>query len=143
MNKKELMTKNIKNINSSFSTNDNTFFRIKKNDLSNEFILYIIQKINKNINQFVFYKIKGEKNIDDINIFFSIIKKIINIYNTLLKDDNKKKEYVDILKYINTNLSQNIENYNKNNYISFIPKNNENNLINTQLFPNNEDMLTL
>ena len=141
MNKKELMTKNIKNINSSFSTNDNTFFRIKKNDLSNEFILYIIQKINKNINQFVFYKIKGEKNINDINIFFSIIKKIINIYNTLLKDDIKKKEYVDILKYINTNLSQNIENYNKNNYISFIPKNNENNLINTQLFPNNKDML--
>ena len=91
MNKKELMTKNIKNKNSSFSTNDNTFFRIKKNDLSNEFILYIIQKINKNINQFVFYKIKGEKNIDDINIFFSIIKNIINIYNTLLKDDNKKK----------------------------------------------------
>jgi hypothetical protein len=144
------MTKNIKNINSSFSTNDNTFFRIKKNDLSmekdyynkiNEFILYIAQKINKSINQFVFYKIKGEKNINDINIFFSIIKKIINIYNTLSKDDIKKKEYVDILKYINTNLSQNIENYNKNNYISFIPKNNENNLINTQLFPNNKDML--
>ena len=58
-----------------------------------------------------------------------------------MKDDIKKKEYVDILKYINTNLSQNVENYNKNNYISFIPKNNENNLINTQLFPNNEDML--
>ena len=77
----------------------------------------IIQKISKNINQFVFYTIKKEKKNKNKNIFFIIIKKIINIYNSISKNKNKNK-YNEFLKLINDNLSKNINDFNKYTVIS-------------------------
>ena len=96
----------------------------------------IIQKISKNINQYVFYKIKNEK--IDKNIFFSTIKRLINIYSNLLKN---KFSNNDIIKFIKDNLSKNIYDLNKYNYLSFIPKKEEYNLISTQLFLYNDKEL--
>ena len=106
-----------------------------------EFILCLSQKINKNINQFVFYKIKYGKefNIDE-NVFFKIIKRIINIYNNLSLNENQD-EFFDILEFLKLNLAKNIDDYNKYKYISFIDKNSENNLINNQLCDINDYLL--
>ena len=109
----------------------------------NEFILYIIQRINKNVNQFVFYVIKYGKNFkDSLNIFYKNIKRIINIYNSLYKNQNENDKYFEILKFIYNNLSKNINDYNKYKYISYIEKNNEINLINTQILSNDEQLRT-
>ena len=106
---------------------------IKYNDLC-ELIQMIIQKITKNINQYIFYKIKNNGNdAKNINIFFSIIKRLIYIYNNL-SNNKKNNNNNEIIKFINDNLSKNIYNLNKYNYLSFIPKKEENNLIITQLF---------
>ena len=124
-------------------SNDNNI--IIQNDYINklkECILSVIQKINKNVNQFVFYRIKYGKNFKyENNMYFSIIKRIINIYNNLLRNKNKKKEFFELIKFINSNLTKNIEEYNKYNFISFIPKKEEDNLINKQLFPNNDHLI--
>jgi hypothetical protein len=102
----------------------------------------IEQKISKNINQFVFYKIKDNKGeIKSKNIFFSIIKRIINIYNKISNIKEEMNLNNDFIKFINDNLSKNIYDFNKFNYLSFIPKNEENNLIETQLFPKNDKQL--
>jgi hypothetical protein len=127
---------------------------LKKNTINNnnlcELIQMIIQKITKNINQYIFYKIKikNEKNQEkgkeneyeakNKNIFFSIIKRLIYIYNNLSNNKKNNNNNNDILKFINENLSKNIYNLNKYNYISFIPKKEENNLIITQLFLYND-----
>ena len=108
----------------------------------NDFILYLNQVIIKNVEQFIFYKIKnnGKCNYKKI-IFFSLIKRIINIYNNLLNNEYNNIELFYIIKLINTNLSKNIEYFNKYNYISFIPKKAEDNLINTQIFPDDNYLL--
>lgn len=58
-----------------------------------------------------------------------------------MRNKNKKKEFFELIKFINSNLTKNIEEYNKYNFISFIPKKEEDNLINKQLFPNNEHLI--
>ena len=148
---------NMLELKKSCSSNDNTSQRSKKSDenkLTNldgqnttrsilkktnnilDLTQMIIQKISKNINQYVFYKIKNEKK--DKNIFFSIIKRLINIYNNLLKN---KFSNNNIIKFIKDNLSKNIYDLNKYNYLSFIPKKEEYNLISTQLFLYNDKEL--
>ena len=108
----------------------------------NEFILTMIQKINKNVNQFIFYRIKYGKNYKyEKSIYFSIIKRIIYIYNNLLQNKNEHHEFLEQIKFINSNLSKNIVEYNKYNFISFIPKKEENDLINTQIFTNDDEHL--
>lgn len=108
-----------------------------------DLIQMIEQKISKNINQFVFYKIKNNKDgINNKNIFFSIIKRIINIYNKISNNKEETKTNNDFIKFINDNLSKNIDDFNKFNYLSFIPKNEENNLIETQLFLKDDKQLS-
>jgi hypothetical protein len=107
-----------------------------------ELIQMIEQRISKNINQFVFYKIKNNKDeIKNKNIFFSIIKRIINIYNKISNSKEEMNINNDFIKFINDNLSKNIYDFNKFNYLSFIPKNEENNLIETQLFLKDDKQL--
>jgi len=107
-----------------------------------DLIQMIEQKISKNVNQYVFYKIKNNKNeIKNKNIFFSIIKRIINIYNKISNSKEEMNSNNNFLKFINDNLSKNIYDFNKFNYLSFIPKNEENNLIETQLFLKNDKQL--
>ena len=116
---------------------------IKNNDNINlnDFVQLTLQKINKNVNQFVFYIIKYGKNfICDKIFFFDCIKRIINIYNNLSKNLNKN-EYQEIIEFIKSNLLHNIINYNNYNFISFINKRNETNLINTQFFLNDNSKL--
>ena len=60
--------------------------------------------------------------------------------NNLYKNQNENDEYLEILKFIYNNLSKNIEDYNKYKYISYIQKNWENNLINTQILSNDEQL---
>ena len=128
-------------INTCLKNKHNNFMQKEHLNKLNEFILYIIQRINKNINQFVFYAIKYRKNLNnDHNIFYENIKRIINIYNNLYKNQNENDEYFEILKFIYNNLSKNIEDYNKYKYISYIQKNWENNLINTQILSNDEQL---
>ena len=140
--------KSNENKNQNVINKDNSTGDIFKNNINNkqqlcDLIQMIIQKISKNINQFVFYTIKKEKKNKNKNIFFFIIKKIINIYNNISKNKNKN-DYNEFLKLINDNLSKNINDLNKYNYISFIPKKEENNLINTQLYQSkNKDKLLL
>ena len=60
-----------------------------------------------------------------------------------MKKENEKDDFNEILKFINNNLSKNIENYNRYKYISFIPNDNENNLVNTQLVSNDKQLRKL
>ena len=139
---KRSLTEDQSEINTYLKNNNNIMQKDYLNKLS-EFILFLLQKINKNINQFVFYKIKYGKIWNNTNIFFDNIKRIINIYNNLLKKENEKDDFNEILKFINNNLSKNIENYNRYKYISFIPNDNENNLVNTQLVSNDKQLRKL
>ena len=108
----------------------------------NEFILYLKQKIIKNVEQFIFYLIKNDEKFKcEKNIFYTLIKRIINIYNNLLKNNNNNIELFDVIKLINSNLLKNIEYFNKYNYISFIQKKAEDNLINIQLFSNDDYLI--
>ena len=145
----------------SFSSNDNTSQRSKRDQKNysmheekeniidiinkqklNEFIQLLIQKISKNINQYIFYKIKNRKNNggNDENVFFSIIKRIIKIYNNISK--SKNNEFNEFNELIKNNLEKNINNLNKNNFISYIPEQEENNLKNIQLFLYNDKLLS-
>ena len=128
------------NINEIKHSND-----LNKNSINNkrqisDLIQNIIQKISKNINQYMFYKIKNAKMNKNENIFFLIIKRIINIYNTISKNKNKN-EYNEFLKLISGNLSKNINELKKYNFLLFIPKKEEDNLIKTQLFISNDKIL--
>ena len=151
-----------RNMNESFSTGENTTLKSKisnkcttfdeqkevnlnQKDINikqkyymnqlKEFILILTQKICKNVNQFVFYIFKfGKRFKCDKNIFFCLIKRIINIYNILIQNKNNDNIYFDLIEFIHTNLSKNIEDYKKFNYISYIPENSENNLKYTEQF---------
>ena len=64
---------NIKNI-------DKKIYQKDYNNNWNEFVLYLKQKIIKNIEQFIFYIIKNDKKFNyEKNIFYFLIKRIINI----------------------------------------------------------------
>ena len=167
--KKEYNTRNLINNNcsintmelKSYSSNDNTSQKSKRSNqirnINEEnsisilnkrsvkykeklyiFIQIIAQKILKNINQYVFFKIKKSQNDIEENIFFSIIKRIIFLYNSRIK---YKNNFNNVFKFIKENLSKNINNLNKYNYILFIPEKQEDNLIQNQFFQNNDNDL--
>ena len=92
--------------NLNIKSNNNKIYQ--KNYINwNDFILYLNQVIIKNVEQFIFYKIKnnGKCNYKKI-IFFSLIKRIINIYNNLLNNEYNNIELFYLIKLINTNLSK-------------------------------------
>ena len=130
---------NMNGLNPSNDLNKNSIKNNNKQQIS-DLIQMIIQKVSKNINQYVFYKIKNAKMNKNENIFFLILKKIINIYNSIAKNKNKN-EYNEFLKLISENLSKNINHLKKHNFLLFIPKKEEDNLINTQLFVDNDKLL--
>ena len=100
------------------------------------FIQIIIQRIQKNINKYVFNKIFKRKN--NIN-FYSIIKKHIKIYNEIMKDKNNNYYKNDLIKLIRNNIyNKYLYNDNNRNKILYISDKQENNLIKTNLFINND-----
>ena len=119
------------------------------------FIKILSQRINKRINQFIFQIIFKNKKNSEINynnnneiIFYNILKRHIkfNLY---------KKEKNEIQRLLIENIPKCFKSYNniqidQNNYnnicninisIPYINKNQENNLLNTELFLNNDGNL--
>ena len=98
------------------------------------FIKILVQRIKKNINEFIYIKlfdIKNENNNAYSNFFKTIWRHIkINI--------NQKNEICLLLK---KNIPKFFKNIFSQNYIPYINNSQENNLVNTQLFLNNTDGL--
>ena len=126
------------------------FFKLKDKIYKSkqcDMIKILIQRINKKINQYVFYKIKTNNNINinlslyyklkKENFFFSTIKRHLNIN----KIDNNWKENNEIIYLLKKNLPDYFKNYPKRNYIPYINKNQEKNLINNQLYLFNDEKL--
>ena len=95
------------------------------------FLKLFIQKINKSVNQYIYYHIWKNKKEEEI-FFFKTLKRHIK-YNIDCDDNNEIKTLL-------------IENLPKcfhyfNNSIPYINQIQENNLINTQLFINNNNIL--
>ena len=105
------------------------------------FIKILSQRINKSINQYVFYIIYNNKenNINDINkkiFFFEAIER--NLKVNLNMDENNINEIAILLR---TNIPKYfMEKYNRN-YLPFINSFQEKNLLNTQLFLYNNEKL--
>ena len=105
------------------------------------FIKILSQRINKNINQYVFYIIYNNKenNINDINnkiFFFEAIER--NLKVNLNMDENNINEIAILLR---TNIPKYfMEKYNRN-FLPFINSFQEKNLLNTQLFLYNNEKL--
>ena len=104
------------------------------------FIRVLFQRIIKSINQFTFFKIirknsnNNNRNYGKNTIFFTILERLISF--------NKSSFPKDIISLINSNIPICI-NKKKNNstFIPYIKKENEQNLINIQLFPGNDKSL--
>ena len=96
----------------------------------------LFQRIIKSINQFTFLQIirKYSKNnctyYGKKSIFFNILKRIIS-----LNQDSIPK---DIISLININIPIYINKNNNSSFIPYIKKENEQNLTNTQLFPDDD-----
>ena len=105
------------------------------------FIKILSQRINKSINQYVFYIIYNNKenNINDINnkiFFFEAIERHLKV--NLNMDENNINEIAILLR---TNIPKYfMEKYNRN-YLPFINSFQEKNLLNTQLFLYNNEKL--
>ena len=105
------------------------------------FIKILSQRINKSINQYVFYIIYNNKenNINDTNnkiFFFEAIERNLKI--NLNMDENNINEIAILLR---TNIPKYfMEKYNRN-YLPFINPFQEKNLLNTQLFLYNNEKL--
>ena len=135
-----------------------------------DLIKMINQRIKKNINQFAFEKIKvndnrknnnpsneyinndyknnnddenislssnSEKEPIKVNFFFKTIKRHLQIN----KKDNNLEENNEINNLLKNNIPECFENYRKKNYISYINKEKEENLVNNQLYLFNDDKL--
>ena len=118
---------------------ENIIKEIDKQKLK-DFIQILVQKITKNINQYTFYKLKKIRNITEENIFFSTIKRIINIYDSI--SNSKDDEFKEFNELIKNNLLIIIQNFGNYNFISYIPEKEENNLKNMQLFLYNDKLLS-
>ena len=109
------------------------------------FLKMLTQRIKKIINQYTYEKIKlndtkliQNKNIDNTNnnieedyiFFFNVIKRHIKINEI----DNKLNSDNEVIKLLKDSLPDYFENYPKMNYIPYIKKNNEKNLIFQQIF---------
>jgi len=107
------------------------------------FIKILSQRINKSINQYVFYIIYNNKkennNINDINnkiFFFEAIERHLKV--NLNMDENNINEIAILLR---TNIPKYfMEKYNRN-YLPFINSFQEKNLLNTQIFLYNNEKL--
>ena len=101
------------------------------------FIKLFSQKINKNINQYVYFSIFNKKKEKNEIVFFSSLKRHI-LYNIKMNNNNQIKNLLI------ENIPKSFRCYNEYESIIFIPYINsfqENNLINTQLFIDNNDNL--
>ena len=92
-----------------------------------------LQKIFKINKQFVFGKIKGKGFEKHNNFFFDIIRTYLNNKDLYINDDN------DVSKLLTETLQFYISIYEKYNFIPYIKENDENKLINTQLFRYDEN----
>ena len=96
------------------------------------------QRIIKNIQQFCFFIIKGEGFIIKQNIFFNILKTYIkntNLYINFNNDISKLLQKSNIEYYSNI--------YKNHKYIPYLRPTDEKNLINTQLFNQDNDFNNL
>ena len=89
-----------------------------------------IQKVNK---QFVFHKMKGEGFTKHKNLYFDVIKTYLNNKNLYINDDN------DVSKLLKDTLQFYSNMYNKYKFIPYIKPDDEEKLINTQLFRRDEN----
>ena len=123
-----------------------------------DFLKMLFQRINKNINQFVFkiilnkYSDKNDRYKDSENIslsndsdkepikesfFFNTLKRHLKIN----KIDNNFEEDNEINNLLKENIKEYFKNKREKNYIPYINKNQEENLINNQLYLFNNDKL--
>ena len=117
-------------------TNKFAYFLI---NIMNKLLLYnfvkiLIQKINKYINQYVFFSIFKNKNEKNEIIFFNILRRHLK-YNIKYIDNNNeiRNLLIDNIPKVFHNFDENIINF------PFINKIQENNLVNIQLFINNDE----
>jgi hypothetical protein len=136
----------------------------------NEFLKMLIQRINKNINQYVFQKIqiynyknkqsqssKINENVDSgdsdynnmplsnlsnnepekKNFFFNTIRRHLAIN----KKDNNWEGNNEIINLLRNNIPKYFRNYPQKNYIPYINKKQEKNLVNSQMFLFDDDKL--
>ena len=89
-----------------------------------------IQKINK---QFVFLKLKGEGFIKHENVYFEVIKTYLNNPDLYIKDNN------DVSNLLNNVLPFYSNMYKKYKFIPYIKEDDEDKLINTELFRRDEN----
>jgi len=100
-------------------------------------LIYILkmleQRIIKIVHQFVFFIIKGEKNDNKTNIFFNILKIYIKNINIIISENN------DIAKSLKDEIEFYSKTYQKYKYVPYIRPNDENKLINCQLFNKDDE----
>ena len=99
------------------------------------FIHILSKSIQKNINKLAFSKIFKRKNNTN---FYSIIKKHINIYNEIIKNNYNDFKQNDIFKLIKNNVYQRYLYGNNKNKFLYITNEQEKNLVKTDLFINND-----
>ena len=99
------------------------------------FIKTLLQKINKSINQYAYFAIFDKKKEKNDIIFFTTLKRHI-FYNIQIYNNN------EIKKLLIENIPKSFQSYSDNLSLVYIPYINsfqEKNLINTQLFFDNDD----
>ena len=102
------------------------------------FIKLFMQKINKIINQYVYYYICDKKKEKNEIIFFSVLKRHIK-YN--LNNNNNKNEIWKLLIENIPKSFQNSDDYGESINIPYIARIQEKNLVNTQLFINKDNKM--
>ena len=111
-------------------------------DIINKFYLYnfikiYIQRIKKSINQYVYFCFSQKNNQKYELIFFNTLKRHIKYNNKFNENNEIKKLLIDNI----PKSFQYLNDYNNALYIPYINSIQENNLINNQLFINNDDYL--
>ena len=91
------------------------------------------QRIIKVVHQFVFFIIKGGKTDNKTNIFFNVLKIYIKNINNVISENN------DITKLLKDEIEYYSKVYYKYKYVPYIRPNDENKLINCQLFHKDEE----
>ena len=100
-------------------------------------LIYILkmieQRIIKVVHQFVFFIIKGVKNDNKTNIFFNVLKIYIKNINIVISENN------NITKLLKDEIEYYSKVYQKYKYVPYIRPNDENKLINCQLFNKDDE----
>ena len=94
----------------------------------------LVQRIIKIMHQFVFYVLKGEGFVVFKNVFFNIIKTYVKNKDLYVNYNN------DVSKLLNNTILYYHKIYNKYNLIPYIKPDDEEKLIQTELFNNNDDI---